>query len=470
MPFDVASHCILSRNGRLSPEDSASLPGQVSSALASGKPLLIWFHGGLVSTSDGIDAAKSITKHYESKDVSPLFFIWETGPATAIYDAVVALVRRKLGSGTIDLLSKLLNVKLEFGGGLGAAGSDRFELTAAEEEILLEAASLHPDIQAEAMRLALGGATFSLNGVVEGDVKSPDKELDQKLNGYFQKKKQERAAAEPEFAFDLGGFLLGVVARFVVDVAKAVLARYRSERQHTLKETIIEEALRLVELGTETWTAIKKDAEAAFENDAFAVGRRFVQELGRALQSDPNRRVILVGHSAGAIYICHFLQEWKRAGLTHKLDVRFLAPAARFDLVQSTFESCGQLIGSLRYFALTDRQEREEALLGGAPYIGSISIAKNIYMGSLLYLVAGSLEAEPDCPIFGMQRFIANPPKLSNKERESVADVMEFIRAKDPDGIVWSTPTVLGNPGYVTWSARHGDFDDDPNTRDSVLV
>lgn len=479
MAFDLKAQCIVSKNGRIYGVDFDSLPNSLQTAADSGKPILVWFHGGLVSTLAGKDVAKFVGGHYDtgSANVYPLFFVWESGPATAIYDALVALLRRKLGQGAIDILTKMLRLKLSLPPIFGADGGDPYELTEAEKEILKEAAAIHPDMQAEAMHFAMGANALGLDGVVNGNVQKPDRKLERRIDEYLKAKRAEveadelrKPVGERDLNFDLGGWLAKVIGQFLIEVAIAVLGRYRSKRNHDLKETIIEEAMRIFALGGETWTQIKRDVEAAFEDHPNAVGRVFAAELARVLQGDPQRRVILAGHSAGSIYVCHLLEELDRIGFAGKVDVRFLAAAARFDLVEDTFKRYGHLIGDIRSFALSDRLEQDEALLAGAPYVGSIPLLKNMYMGSLLYLVSGCFEEEPDCPIFGMQRFVDKHPALNPNEAKIVDSAVAFLKGKNANGFVWSGIANPGGNGYACTSTDHGGFDEDLTCIDNVLV
>lgn len=479
MAFDLKAQCIVSKNGRITGADFDTVPSSMQAAADSGKPILVWFHGGLVSTTAGKEVAKFVAGRYdtESANVYPLFFVWESGPATAIYDALVALLRRKLGQGAIDILTKMLRLKLSLPPIFGADGGDPFELTEAEKEILKEAAAVHPDMQAEAMHFAMGANALGLDGVVNGNVQKPDRKLEKRIDEYLKAKRSEveaeemrKPAGERDLNFDLGGWLAKVIGQFLIEVAIAVLGRYRSKRNHDLKETIIEEAMRIFALGGETWTQIKRDVEAAFDDHPNAVGRVFAAELKKVLQNDPQRRVILAGHSAGSIYVCYLLEELDRIGYTGKVDVRFLAAAARFDLVEDTFKRYGHLIGDMRSFALTDKQEQEEALLAGAPYVGSIPLLKNMYMGSLLYLVSGCFEAEPDCPIFGMQRFVEKRPALNPQEVSVIDSANQFVQGKNPNGFVWSGVTNPGGTGFACTSISHGGFDEDLTCIDNVPV
>jgi hypothetical protein len=477
--FSIECHCIVSKNGRIVGADFDSLHFSMQSAADSGKPILIWFHGGLVSTTAGKEVAKFVGGRYHTKsaNVYPLFFLWESGPTTAIYDAVVALLRRKLGQGAIDILTKMLRLKLSLPPIFGAEGVDPYELTEAEKEILKEVAATHPDMQAEAMHFAMGAQSLGLEGVVNGNVQKPDRALEKRIDDYLKTKKAEveaeekrKPAEERDLNFDLGGWLAKVIGQFLIEVAIAVLGRYRSKRNHDLKETIIEEAMRIFALGGETWTQIKRDVEAAFDDDPNAVGRVFAAELKKVLENDPGRRVILAGHSAGSIYVCHLLEELDRVGFAGKVDVRFLAAAARFDLVEDTFKRYGHLIGDMRSFALTDQQEQDEALLAGAPYVGSIPLLKNMYMGSLLYLVSGCFEAEPDCPIFGMQRFVDKRPALNPEEVKVIDSANKFVRDRNANGFVWSGVANPGGTGFACTSTSHGGFDEDWTCIDNVLV
>lgn len=102
-------------------------------------------------------------------------------------------------------------------------------------------------------------------------------------------------------------------------------------------------------------------------------------------------------------------------------------------------------------FTMDDENEGRDRLMGRA------------YPRSLLYLISGILETEPDATILGMQRHVSGEEPYQDGELRAVA---QFVNA--PTRSVWSVTGGDAPRGFRTESRRHGDFDEDPATRDSL--
>jgi hypothetical protein len=194
---------------------------------------------------------------------------------------------------------------------------------------------------------------------------------------------------------------------------------------------------------------MKKDTADAFLDDSpdapqeIHGGRAFVKRL--VAWWKPGRRVTLVGHSTGAIYIAHLLQAAdSMLPAAAKFDAVFLAPAASFAFLSEKLALLNKRVGEFRLFGLRDALER-----------GYWEVPV-LYPASLLYLVSGLFE-DPvvDMPIVGMQRYhLATGPY----NLPEVKDVLGWIG----DRCVWSE--VAGSPGFASGALKHGGFGDDPAT------
>jgi hypothetical protein len=114
-----------------------------------------------------------------------------------------------------------------------------------------------------------------------------------------------------------------------------------------------------------------------------------------------------------------------------------------------------------RMFAMRDTLETQDRMV--AP----------LYTRSLLYFVSGLLEGRVDetgnwssikgMPLVGMERFYGGSIYA---QATDVAKVRAFLDAV-PRRIVWSSVCGAGN-GLNCNAAKHGDFDNDPSTLQSV--
>jgi hypothetical protein len=156
-----------------------------------------------------------------------------------------------------------------------------------------------------------------------------------------------------------------------------------------------------------------------------------------------NKRIMLVGHSAGAIFAVEFLKAAHEAGLNRKFEVVFLAPAVRFDRFGKTLAEDLSVISSFRIFSMSDEKESGDKLVDQVPWF---------YPRSLLYFISGILENVVDCPLIGMQRYYVHGHQA---DRPSVAEVRKYVTGVD-GRVAWS---IVDKPAQ--WSANgidHGDF------------
>ena len=130
-------------------------------------------------------------------------------------------------------------------------------------------------------------------------------------------------------------------------------------------------------------------------------------------------------------------------------DVRFdlvlEAPAATHDFFARVIEEQGSRIGGVRVFGMGDARETEDVLV------------PVIYPASLLYFVSGLLEDEPDQPVIGMQRYLADAATYDAQRFPNVEACRRFFAAFD-DAWIWAPSAAA--PPRASDGRHHQDFDD----------
>lgn len=445
----------------------------------AGKNLVVHFHGGLVNHSAAMRVMDTLLQPYTDGEAYPVFFVWNSDLWTTVRRNWDEIANEKIFKLLIWRVARFALGKLK-DSALGR-GDGRVELTSVKdipddpeglEEFLVantpevhEIPPLTPvqedqfkedlesddDIKNEALRIAAGlrtqdeiDAEIASRGIapVRGSVSTL-------ISPSILREINEEATTDE----GRGLFTIGTVIKYGVEVLAAVVKRYAQGRQHGLYTTIVEEVLRTLYLdnvGVLAWEMMKKDTGDAFENDVTQYGgTAFVAELKRLWS--PGQRVTLVGHSTGAIYIGELLEHADRVlPKEAKFDVIFLAPACTFSFINERLPLFERRVDNIRVFALQDDIERD---YWEVPFF---------YKGSLLYMVSGLFEAdEVDMPLVGMQRYYQGEPG-GPYDRESVNRVKNYLM----DHCIWSVAD--HGPGKKSSSKKHGDFDNDTPTKESL--
>ncbi len=265
----------------------------------------------------------------------------------------------------------------------------------------------------------------------------------------------------PGRAFVSGGTLLSL-ARHGIEIGLRVVQRFRTSRDHGVHATIAEEIAREFygdRIGASVWKMMVDDAAQHFLDDGLG------SEILNVLKPLENVRLVIVGHSAGSIWATEMLTARKKIANQAPIDLVLLAPAVRISKFAEMLRVAAEDIRLFRLFAMTDVQEKADALLG--PGFGFI------YPSSLLYLVSGLFEIRQDlgyhdAPLLGMERFIsetgASPEE--DDEAQAVSEVRHFLAAA-PSRIVLSGSS--SKEGLRSSALSHGGFNDDPETLKSIL-
>jgi hypothetical protein len=191
----------------------------------------------------------------------------------------------------------------------------------------------------------------------------------------------------------------------------------------------------------------------------------------------PRVRIMLVGHSTGAIYIAKWLRAWNDAYRSDpaRFEIVYLAPAVRYDVLNQTLQEAGGHIadGRFRVFTMNGAEELDNSE-GPAP-----GVRRVLFRPSLLYAISGIFERDLDAPLVGMARFHEpNPPfpppgpypTLSPLAPvDSIPLVDSWLRTNAVKAAFIFSPTPdAAPPGVESGSCLHSDFVWDQQTIDSL--
>lgn len=456
--------------------------------------LIVHFHGGLVSRDASMAMAERLLTKYRETNAYPAFFVWNSDLYSTFKNNLAQVFSEIVFERMVQILSNFLVGKLvDVSGGRsdGQLSLDsmrdydlpledlRQVIEAGEEEFERPTTWADPDASAGDLelndeqvrqlehKLAEDPEMQRQMAAISAGIreKSPgEQDLGTRGAGVSAGGSTSTLISADvlneigEEAEDTRSIALGwVLARNGAAIARNVLRRYWHGRDHGLYTTIVEEVLRrlyLDNLGQFTWSLIKDDTQDAFAGNAeIHGGTAFVEHLTDWWR--PGRRLTLVGHSTGAIYIGHFLQSMDEALPPEaKADVIFLAPACTFEFLHRRLDLFRRRVARLRSFGLTDDIESGYWEVPG-------------YRGSLLYMVSGLAEGDAeqsldklDMPLLGMQRYF---DQTEIYQMSAVANVRAYVG----DEAVWSVAD--GGSGRRSAARKHGDFDDDELTMQSVV-
>lgn len=456
-----------------------------------GNHLVVHFHGGLVPRNSAHASGRVLLDTYRGAGTYPVFFVWNTDLLTAVGRNLDEIAKEKafrrlvlragqlvLGklaesllppgarsTGTLDVPSlkalpredDLEALGRELDAREAALRVDRVamdELTPQQEEHVKRELTTDRVLNEEAQKIAAG---LRDPATVEAELRTRGSSTVRGSTSTLMSASilQEIAAETPEPGARGIGTLI-TLARFGGQVVRAVIRRYRNGRDHGLYATVVEEVLRALyidNVGVLVWNAMKNDTRDAFGGDgAIHGGTAFLERL--AAHWPEGRRVTLVGHSTGAIYIGRFLEAADRVlPQGRKFDVVFLAPACSFSFMHERLDLFRRRVANIRSFGLSDAAER--AYWEFPPII----------KGSLLYFVSGVLEEdEADMPLVGMERYFSGRGPY---DRDDVREVAAYL---GPDARVWAGGMDDLGPGRRCAGPRHGSFDDQDETMRESLA
>ncbi len=429
--------------------------------------LVIHFHGGLVKEGAGLEIARKMTPLYADAGSHPVTFIWETG--------LVETITRNLTNihGT-KLFQKLLKYVIRhaakhLGGEVGGKGpGEIMTMSEIEEELARAGAFDSYDAGARGGVARLEAADVQvMRDEIEAEL-SADLDADDDFQTLFEKGVAETEYLAPSVESEVvdkeaRGVLNTITfAKILAKVTYKVLKRYMAKRDHGFYPTVVEEVLHelyLADFGAWVWAGMKDVAEQMWRPNADPmterahVGTYFLERLADHEAAHAGFVIDLVGHSAGSIAICYLFRAAAQSHLHLTVrNVIFLAPACTSVLFHNEIVSHPERFADFRMFTMSDAYETQDRLVSG------------VYTRSLLYFISGALEEEADFAIAGLERHMTGDAPYDSAELVAAA---AWLKAPRENRLVLSK-TDAASPGLASASFAHGDFDDDPVTRDSL--
>ncbi|CAM4174673.1 caspase family protein [Vreelandella rituensis] len=209
--------------------------------------------------------------------------------------------------------------------------------------------------------------------------------------------------------------------------------------------------------GVMTWSGMQFAARLASATPESVDGEGGAHYVVRKLKAFCERHtekaieLHAVGHSAGSIFLAHFLDAASTLGVPSFKSMHFLAPAIRVDLFRKLVENrigAGKGVDRLCLFTMYRDFERDDH-------------CARIYRKSLLYLIYYALEPERKEPILGLEECLRRDASMRTLFG------LDSPRVGDAEVVFSRSPTDNGRSASL--STTHGGFDDDAATMNSVL-
>lgn len=481
-------HVIHLENGRLAAENPRTTIEKMAQDAVASQHVVIHFHGGLVKYSSGIEIAERLLPIYKSKNTYPLFFVWESGLIETLtnnfseiaseklfrilWKRIAKIAKRKFGQTDGDravfVLPPADTIAMEQGIDMALDEADPTFLQPTEVEIPaglddlgdFERRTLENELLFDAqLNFEIHKVSNELRdpATVEGELKSRSSRIQGSSATLMDPRALDRFVDRP-VPGHRGLISTAKMIKAIVAIAARVISRFVKGRGHGFHATIVEEILRelyLANVGEFVWSTMKKDTADAFKPDGNVYGgTALLEALAANITADDIPKITLIGHSTGAIYISRFLDHaTKVLPPNQQFRVVFLAPASTCELTAATLEAHKSRISDFRMFTMTDEYEKKDQLV------------KVLYPHSLLYFVSGVVEGGYDVPLVGMERYY-DQNEYPTAAYPGVATVRDYVQS-DPNHAVWSVNTT-GSSGHRSASEKHGDFDNDQETLNSI--
>jgi pimeloyl-ACP methyl ester carboxylesterase len=462
---NVGPHGTFRKSGELETRP-ADIDGLFQYLSNSGtQKLVLFFHGGLVKEEKGLAIAQKM--HRILKDhAHPVTFVWETGVMETLTSHLDKISQTKLFQKILKIILSQVMKRL---GGIGAKGPGETMSPAEIEAMLRKPGALAElDKQAKGASLLLDPTDLpDIQDEIQVEVElelEADPEMDEIVRPEVLQEQQldKNVMAQISPKADKGFISGAVLAKNLAMVFIQVAKRWLGQRDHGLYPTVIEEILRtlyLADFGAYVWGGMKDQAFSMWApnplppGDDSHVGTYFLDRLAALLQTRPGLAVDLIGHSAGSIAICHLLETAARLNPPPLFrNVVFLAPACTAQLFCEQIVSHPERFNNFRMFTMNDALETQDHLVPG------------LYTRSLLYLVSGILEQEADEPLAGLE---LHSRGVNPYDSEDLIKMHQFLRGAGKNRLVLSETTDAG-AGLNSASHKHGDFDDDLLTQESL--
>jgi hypothetical protein len=228
-----------------------------------------------------------------------------------------------------------------------------------------------------------------------------------------------------------------------------------------LSDRLIEGAIH--KPGEKVWGGMKRSAERSVDpiptvdgtprpedgGGATYVAQKLREFLQRHAGDGTQIELHAVGHSAGSIFHSYFVPTaLGLEGVPAFTTTQFMAPAINtagfFDRLEDPLTS--GVTGPMTIYTMRKELELDDN-------------CAVVYRKSLLYLIFYALEARRETPILGLEESLRGDPRLQRLFSPS---------GQGPGEVVWSeSPLTTGRS--ASRSHKHGDFDDDVPTMDSIV-
>lgn len=480
------------RNGEIDGTSTAQLD-EVRAGLLSTRSAVIHLHGGLVDEAAGMEKASRLRDFYLTSGSYPVFLVWRSGLIEVLRNNLTEIMREDLFRRILKRVVQFSVGKLRQSRGERAVGA---LLTPHDPEVLNELAlreidqepyvdfvastDISPMTEPESQQLQFAiEADPLIRAALDELLANRHPETAQRgIRGpVVRRKASDKSLIDPEVIDELdpgetpdrGIVSAAILARKCAAALQRVIHRFRAATDHGLYPTVIEELLRefyFSNAGGSVWSAIKAQTQSTFHpTDNSTRGGRFLLEvLVDAIAANPDMEITLVGHSTGAVYINHLLNEVNQ-GRTENyrpwpahggFRVASLAPACTHVQFASTLDGSQNLIKQFRMFTMDDPHERADRLVGA------------VYPRSLLYFVSGVLERDDRNsstvnPILGMARYLE--PRVDNLK--ALSRCKAFLVG---DRTVLSPTSHDAPEGMRSGAVSHTDFDKDDLVLESLAT
>ena len=488
MEMDL-DHVLDIDEGRLV-SDRTAMAKAFANAGQSGKPIIVHFHGGLVSRNSALAGAPAMQAFYQNANAYPFIPVWKTGPWEVAQDIWVKIAAEALFKILVDRVTGFVHARMKDFLGTRSLSMER-ALGKVTDDVLAQSSTGNGDFPKEFLHLDVnsvrGDPELELKAFQEKSVEAAvrnDAELNRIVDAVLQGADLEvdpgarsvdvaRATVPIESVADRDALLelqgdanarsLGIgTALAVVTIVSRVIKRFVHRSDHGLHAMVVEEVLRkfyLGGIGTAAWSKMKEYTQLAFSPTTLnAAGTALMEEFKKL---PPAQRILLAGHSAGSIFICEFFKHLDAGG--RRFEVVFMAPAVTTKLFTQTVLAKQQLIASqvggelkFRMFSMNDTYECRDTLVRNVPVLGDLTW---FYPRSLLYLISGILEQEDDkevvdAAVLGLQRDY-DPAYRSAGDAEIVA-ARDFVEGHG-ERRVWSVQS-NADARFQSNSTSHGGF------------
>ena len=456
----------------------------------SKKPVVIHFHGGLVSRDSALAGAPELERFYRDAGAYPIIPVWKTGPWEVAQDIWLKIAAEALFKILVDRVTGFVHARIKDLMGSRSMSMER-SLGPVTAGVLADSATGDGDFTADFLGLdvkqirgqedlaltqfqemslqAAIQTDTELNLVVDAVLQGANLEVDDGARALGAPKAPVPlpSVADPAALQELRGEAntrgLGIgTAVAVIKIISSVINRFIGKSDHGLHATVVEEVLRkfyLGGIGAAAWNKIKEYASDAFDDKTVeAAGSALLEEIKKI---PAEQRLMLVGHSAGSIFICQLLKYFD--GIEKRFEVVFLAPAATVELTVGEVVAREQRLAvskdgrlCFRMYSMSDKFESRDTLVRNVPLLGDLTW---FYPRSLLYLISGILEQDKgadvvDAAIFGLQRMYV--PGWRSAADPTMTKARDFID-KSPERRVWA---VQDHPDarFRSNSTSHGGF------------